>query len=62
VVGHTFSASTYAHAAASYTRRFGGRVFGGVNLAALKLTQNGPDPKVNLNASVFLRYRLGDLQ
>ena len=31
--------------AASYSRQFGTRLFGGVNLAARKLTQNGPDPK-----------------
>jgi hypothetical protein len=62
VTGHTFSSSTYYRAAGAYTRRFGGRLYGGVNLAARKVTQNGPDPKTDLNASLFIRYHLGDLQ
>jgi hypothetical protein len=62
VVGRTFSSANYYRAAADYTRRIGARLFGGVNLAARKLTQNGPDPKTDLNASLFLRYRFGDVQ
>jgi hypothetical protein len=62
VTGRTFSAATYDRAAASYSRRIATRLFGGVNLAARKLTQNGPDPKTDLNASLFIRYRLGDVQ
>jgi hypothetical protein len=62
ISGRTFSTSTYYRAAGSYTRRFGHRFFGGVNLAARKLSEQGPDPKADLNASVFIRYRLGDLQ
>ena len=62
VVGQAFSSSTYYHAASSYSRRLSSRLFGGVNLAARKLTQNGPDPKTDLNASLFIRYRLGDAQ
>jgi hypothetical protein len=62
VTGRTFSSSTYEHAAASYSRRFAPRLFGGVNLAARKLTQNGPDPKTDFNGSLFIRYRLGDIQ
>ena len=27
-----------------------------------KLTQNGPDPKADLSASLFIRYRFGDVQ
>jgi hypothetical protein len=62
VTGRTFSSSTYEHAAASYSRRFAPRLFGGVNLAARKLTQNGPDPKTDFNGSLFIRYRFGDIQ
>jgi len=62
VIGQIFSSSTYYHAAASYSRRFGTRLFGGVNLAARRVTQNGPDPKTDLNASLFIRYRFGDVQ
>jgi hypothetical protein len=62
IVGQSFSSATYYRAAAAYSRRIGGRLFGGVNLAARKLTQNGPDPKTDLNASLFIRYRLGDAQ
>jgi hypothetical protein len=62
IIGQSFSSATYSHAAAAYSRRFGSRLFGGVNLAARKLTQNGPDPKTDLNASLFIRYRLGDAQ
>src|SRR5205085_9234924 len=61
VAGHTFSSSTYYHAAAGYSRAISRRFFGGVNLAARKLTQNGPDPKTHLNVSLFIRYRLGDI-
>lgn len=62
IIGQSFSGATYYRAAASYTRRFSSRLFGGVNLGARRLTQNGPDPKTDLNASLFLRYRFGDIQ
>jgi hypothetical protein len=62
ISGQTFSKSTYYRAAASYTRGFGDRLFGGVDLSARKLTETGPDPKGDLSASLFIRYRLGDLQ
>jgi hypothetical protein len=62
VLGQSFSTSTYYRAAAAYTRSFGHRLFGGVNLAARKITEKGPDPKADLNASLFIRYRFGDLQ
>jgi hypothetical protein len=58
----TFSASSYYRAAASYSRKVAARLFGGVNLAARKVTQNGPDPNADVSASLFLRYRFGDLQ
>jgi len=62
IIGQTFSDTTYLRASASYSRRFSTRLFGGVDVAARKLTQNGPDPKTDLSASLFIRYRLGDLQ
>jgi hypothetical protein len=62
VSGQTFSTSTYYRAAASYTRSFGHRLFGGVNVAGRKLAEKGPDPKADLNASLFIRYRFGDMQ
>jgi hypothetical protein len=62
VTGQNFSTSSYYRAAAAYTRRFGHRLFGGVNLAARKLDARGPDPEADLNASLFLRYRFGDVQ
>jgi hypothetical protein len=62
VIGRTFSSSTYYRSAASYSRRLTSRLFGGVNLAARKLAQNGPDPDTDFNASLFIRYRFGDAQ
>ena len=62
VSGQTFSTSTYYRAAASYTRSLGHRLFGGVNVAGRKLAEKGPDPKADLNASLFIRYRFGDMQ
>jgi hypothetical protein len=62
ITSRIFSASTYYHAGATYSRRLGSRLFGGVNLAARDVTQNGPDPKVDLSASLFIRYRLGNIQ
>jgi hypothetical protein len=62
ITGRTFSSSTYYRAAADYSRRISGRWFGGVNLAARKLAENGPDPKADLSASLFIRYRFGDVR
>jgi len=62
VTGRSFSDSTYYRSAASYSRRFSTRLFGGVNLGARKVTQSGPDPKTDFNASLFVRYRFGDIQ
>ena len=62
VTGRTFSNATYYRSAAVYTRRISDRWFGGVNLAARKLTEKGPDPKTDVSASFFIRYRLGDVQ
>jgi hypothetical protein len=62
IVGRTFSRSNYYRAAADYTRRIGDRWFGGVNLAARKLTQAGLDPDADFSGSLFIRYRFGDVQ
>ena len=62
VTARTFSHSTYIRGAAAYSRRISDRWFGGVNLAARKLTETGPDPKTDVNASLFIRYRFGDLR
>ena len=61
VTGTSFSHATYTRAAADYSRRISGRWFGGMNVAARKLTQPGPDPKMDFSGSAFIRFRLGDL-
>lgn len=58
----TFSKSVYVRGAADYSRRFGDRLFGGVSLAARKVSQDGPDPRADFSGSLYIRYRLGDLQ
>lgn len=58
----TFSHASYFRAVADYSRRFGGRWFGGVNVAVRKVTEKGPDPKADLSGSLFIRYRFGDVQ
>ena len=62
IAARTFSSSTYYRAAADYSRQIGHRLYGGVNIAARKVTEAGPDPKADLNASLFVRYRFGDVQ
>jgi len=62
IVGLPFSNATYYRASAEYSRRIGRRLFTGVDLSARKLTQTGPDPKTDLNGSLFIRYRFGDVQ
>jgi hypothetical protein len=61
IAGQTFSRSNYYRAAADYTRKIGNRLFGGVNVAARKLTEAGPDPDADFSASLFIRYRFGDV-
>ena len=60
--GLPFSHATYYRASAEYSRRIGTRLFAGLDLAARKLTQTGPDPKTDFNGSLFIRYRFGDVQ
>jgi hypothetical protein len=62
VSGISFNHATYFRAAADYSRHLGNRWYGGVNLAARKLTQTGRDPDADLSAALFIRYRLGDVQ
>jgi hypothetical protein len=54
--------STYVSGLLGYDRKVGTRLFAGVSAGARKLYQNGPDPRMDFNGSVYLRYRLGDLQ
>lgn len=58
----SFSRATYLRAAIDYSRKIGRRWFGGIDLAARKITHNGPDPKADISASLFIRYRFGDVQ
>jgi|tagenome__1003787_1003787.scaffolds.fasta_scaffold20984602_6 hypothetical protein len=53
--------STYVSGLVGYDRKVGARLFAGVSAGARKLYQNGPDPRMDFNGSVYLRYRLGDL-
>ena len=62
VTNQSFSHATYFRASAEYSRKIGRRFFGGVDLSARKVTEAGPDPKADVSGSVFIRYRLGDLQ
>ena len=62
VSGFDFSDATYVRAAADYSRRIGDRLFAGANASARKLSQEGPDPKVDVSGSLFVRYRLGDVR
>jgi hypothetical protein len=61
-IGQAFSKATYYRASAEYSRRIGRRFFGGVDVSARKVAQSGPDPKTDLSGSLFIRYRLGDVQ
>ena len=60
--GSTLSHPSYFRGAADYTRKIGNRWFGGVSLAGRKVTQAGPDPKLDFSGSLYIRYRLGDLR
>jgi len=62
VSGESFNRATYMRAVVNYSRRIGNRWFGGVNLSARKIAQTGPDPDADLGASIFIRYRFGDVR
>lgn len=53
--------STYVSGVVGYDRHIGARLFGGVQGGVRRLYQSGPDPDMDFNATVYLRYRLGDL-
>lgn len=53
--------SNYLRASVSYSRVINGRISGGADLSARLLRSEGPDPDTDINGSLFLRYRLGDL-
>ena len=53
--------TTYVSGVVGYDRKIGDRLATGVSGGVRKLFQVGPDPDLDLNASVYLRYRLGDL-
>jgi hypothetical protein len=53
--------TTYVSGVVGYDRKLGQRWATGVNGGVRKLFQDGPDPKLDLNASIYVRYRLGDL-
>jgi hypothetical protein len=62
ISGSSFNHATYVRAAADYSHKLGQRWFGGISVAARKITETGPDPKADLSGSLFIRYRIGDVQ
>jgi hypothetical protein len=54
--------TTYLSGVAGYDRKIHDRFFAGVSGGVRKLFQVGTDPDLDLNANVYLRYRLGDIQ
>jgi hypothetical protein len=62
VSGESFTNATSARAVVNYSRKIGNRWFGGVNLSARKIAETGPDPDADLSASLFIRYRFGNVQ
>lgn len=59
--GQDFS-QTYLSAVAGYDHKIGQRLFTGVTVGSRKVFQTGPDPKVDFNGNIYLRYRIGDVQ
>jgi hypothetical protein len=53
--------TTYVSGVVGYDRKVGHRLFAGVSGGVRKLFQDGPDPNLDFNANLYLRYRLGDL-
>lgn len=54
--------TTYLTFLTGYDRKIRQRLAVGVNGGARRLFQAGRDPRTDINASAYLRYRLGDLQ
>jgi hypothetical protein len=53
--------TTYLTGVLGYDQKISHRIYAGVSGGARKLFQVGPDPHLDLNANVYLRYRLGDI-
>ena len=53
--------SNHVRFAGSYSRRVGSRLSVGTDLGVRAFRRPGPDPKTDVNGSLFVRYRLGDL-
>lgn len=53
---------TYFRASGAYTRNIGQRWVTGLNVASRALRRSGPDPKPDLAASLFVRWRVGDVR
>ena len=54
--------TTYLSFLAGYDRKIRERLAVGITAGARKLYQAGRDPKADINANAFVRYRLGDLR
>jgi hypothetical protein len=53
--------TSYVSGVVGYDRHLSSRIFGGVQGGVRKLFQSGPDPDLDFNANVYVRYRLGSL-
>ncbi len=60
IPGQSFN-RTYVSAVVGYDHKFGRRFSAGVHLGARELYQPGPNPDVDLNGNLYLRYRIGQL-
>ncbi len=54
--------STYLTLLVGYDRKVRQRLAVGAQAGARKLFQSGPDPKFDVNANAYVRYRFGDIQ
>jgi hypothetical protein len=53
--------TSYVSGAVGYDRKIGNRLYAGAQGGVRKLFQDGPDPDLDFNANLYVRYRLGDL-
>ena len=60
ILGQNFT-STYLTGIVGYDHKIGQRLSIGLTAGARKLYQPGPDPSMDLNGMVSVRYRVGDL-
>lgn len=54
--------TTYLTFLVGYDRKIRQRIAVGATAGARKLFRSGPDPKVDVNGSAYVRYRFGDIQ